>query len=77
MTKLVRSTLNFVGVASVLVGLYASVFGRGWSEWVYAAYDGVAIIESIGVIVPYFPFVPFWPLGLLLIGAFFIVSDKK
>ena len=77
MTKLVRSTLNFVGVASILVGLYALVFGRGWSEWVYAAYDGVAIIESIGVIVPYFPFVPFWPLGLLLIGAFFIASDKK
>ena len=47
MSKLMKITLNFVGVIAVLVGIYASIFGRDWSEWVYAAYDGVTIIESI------------------------------
>ncbi|MDG2249800.1 MAG: hypothetical protein P8N11_03060 [Gammaproteobacteria bacterium] len=77
MSKLMKITLNFVGVIAVLVGIYASIFGRDWSEWVYAAYDGVTIIESIESIVPYFPFVPFWPLGLVLVGALFIITDNK
>jgi len=54
------------GIVALIVGLIASSFGRAWSQ----------IIEYFDSFTPYFPGVPFYPLFIMILGAFLIVKSR-
>jgi len=64
------------GIVALIVGLIASSFGRAWSPQVYEFLFGFKIIESIDTFMPYFPGVPFYPLFIMILGAFLIVKSR-
>ena len=65
------------GIVAVGIGLVGSSFGRAWSPQVYDYLFEFRIIESIDSFMPYFPLVPFYPMFLILLGAFLIVKSKS
>ncbi len=64
------------GIVAVLIGLIGSSFGRAWSPQVYEFLFGFKIIESIDSFMPYFPLVPFYPIFVMMLGAFLIVKSR-
>ncbi len=64
------------GIVALIVGLIASSFGRAWSPQVYEFLFGFKFIESIDAFMPYFPLVPFYPMFIMMFGAFLIVQSK-
>jgi hypothetical protein len=72
----VRNMLLMVsGVVAVVIGLTGVSFGSAWSPQVYECLFGFKIIESIDTFLPYFPLVPFYPIFLMMLGAFMIVKS--
>ena len=72
-----RSLLFLVsGILAVAIGLIGSSFGSAWSPQVYDFLFGFKVIESIDVFAPYFPGVPFYPIFIMMIGAFLIVKSR-
>ena len=65
------------GIVAVLIGLIGSSFGRAWSPQVYEFLFGFKIIESIDSFMPYFPLVPFYPIFVMMLGAFLIVKSRS
>ena len=65
------------GFIAVLLGLTGSAFGSVWSPQVYDFLFGFKIIESIDTFMPYFPLVPFYPIFLMMLGAFLIVKSRS
>lgn len=65
------------GIVAVGIGLVGSSFGRAWSPQVYDYLFEFKIIESIDSFMPYFPLVPFYPMFLILLGAFLIVKSQS
>ncbi len=73
----IRQLLYFLsGFVAVVVGLIVSSFGRAWSPQVYDFLFGFEIVESIDAFMPYFPLVPFYPMFIMMFGAFLIVQSK-
>ena len=64
------------GIVAVVVGLIGSSFGRAWSPQVYEYLFGFNVVESIDAFMPYFPLVPFYPMFIMMFGAFLIVQSK-
>lgn len=64
------------GIVAVVIGLVGSSFGSSWSPQVYEFLFNFKIVESLDAFSPYFPLVPFYPLFLMLLGAFLIVRSK-
>lgn len=64
------------GIVMVLIGLAGIGFGSNWSAQAYELYAGIRIMEFIDTFMPYFPFVPFYPVALITFGAFLIVKSK-
>lgn len=64
------------GVVAVIIGLAGSGFGSVWSPQVYDFLFGFSVIESIDAFAPYFPLVPFYPIFIMMLGAFLIVKSK-
>ena len=72
-----RKLLFFVpGFVAVLLGLTGSAFGSVWSPQVYDFLFGFRIIEAVDTFMPYFPLVPFYPILLMMLGAFLIVKSR-
>jgi len=71
-----RKLVLVLGVIAVGIGLIGSSFGRAWSPQVYDFLFDFKIIESIDSFMPYFPLVPFYPMFLIMLGAFLIVKSK-
>ncbi len=71
-----RKLFLALGVVAVGIGLIGSSFGRAWSPQVYDFLFEFKIIESIDSFMPYFPLVPFYPMFLIMLGAFLIVKSK-
>ena len=69
--------LMLSGVLAILIGLLGSSFGRAWSPQVYDYLFGFGFVESIDTFMPYFPLVPFYPLSLVMLGAYLIVNSKN
>ena len=65
-----------MGVVSVFVGITGSSFGRTWSPQVYETLFEFKIVESLDAFTPYFPLVPFYPLFLMMLGAWLIVKSR-
>ncbi len=74
-----KSNLLFLvpGYLAVILGLTGSAFGSVWSPQVYDFLFGFKIIESIDTFMPYFPLVPFYPVFLIILGAFMIVKSRS
>ena len=62
------------GLAVVVAGLVGSTFGASWSPQVYEFLFAFRIIESIDAFMPYFPLVPFYPIFVIMLGAFLTVK---
>ncbi len=71
-----RKLFLALGVVAVGIGLIGSSFGRAWSPQVYDFLFEFKLIESIDSFMPYFPLVPFYPMFLIMLGAFLIVKSK-
>jgi len=68
--------LLVLGFAAVVTGLTGSSFGAAWSPQVYEFLFSFRIVESIDSFMPYFPLVPFYPLLIIMLGAFLIVKSR-
>jgi hypothetical protein len=64
------------GYVAVVIGLTASSFGSAWSPQVYDFLFGFGVVESIDAFMPYFPLVPFYPIFMIMSGAFLIVKSR-
>ncbi len=63
------------GIVAVLIGLIGSSSGSAWSPQVYEFLFAFDVIESIDTFMPYFPLVPFYPIFIMMLGAFLIVKS--
>jgi hypothetical protein len=64
------------GVVAVVIGLTGSSFGSAWSPQVYEFLFGFGIVESVDAFMPYFPLVPFYPIFIVMSGAFLIIRSR-
>lgn len=77
-TSGIRQVLFLIsGVVTVAVGLLGSSFARAWSPQVYEFLFGFKVIKSIDAFLPYFPLVPFYPIFIIMLGAFLIVKSRS
>ena len=73
----IRSLLFSVsGTVAVIVGLIGISFGSAWSLQVYELLFSIGAIEFIDSFMPYFPLVPFYPIFIIMLGAFLIVKSN-
>jgi len=73
----IRTLIYLVlGIVALIVGLIGSSFGRAWSPQVYDFLFGFKIIEYLDSFTPYFPGVPFYPIFIMMLGAFLIVKSR-
>jgi hypothetical protein len=68
--------LLLFGVVAIAIGLIGSSFGSAWSPQVYEFLFGFNVINFIDSFMPYFPMVPFYPLFIMILGAFLIIKSK-
>ncbi len=73
----IRQLLFMVsGIVAVVAGLIGSSLGRVWSPQVYEFFAGFELMVFIDSFTPYFPGVPFYPLFIMILGAFLIVKSR-
>jgi len=76
-TSGIRKLLFLVpGIVAVVIGLIGSSFGSAWSPQVYEFLFDFKVIESIDTFMPYFPLVPFYPIFIMMLGAFLIAKSR-
>ena len=76
-TGRIRKLLFLVpGIVAVVIGLIGSGFGSAWSPQVYEFLFAFKVVESIDTFMPYFPLVPFYPIFIMMLGAFLIVKSR-
>ena len=68
--------LLVLGIVAMAIGLIGSSFGSAWSPQVYEFLFGFQVITFIDSFMPYFPMVPFYPLFIMILGAFLIIKSK-
>jgi hypothetical protein len=71
-----KSLLSVAGIVAVVIGLIGSSFGSAWSPQAYEFLFGFEIVNSIDSFMPYFPLVPFYPIFIMILGAFLIVKSR-
>jgi hypothetical protein len=64
------------GIVMVAIGLTGSSLGSVWSPQVYEFLFSFGVVESIDAFMPYFPLVPFYPIFVIMSGAFLIVRSR-
>lgn len=72
-----QSLLLVSGVVTIVVGLIGSSFGSVWSPKVYEFLFDFRAIESVDTFMPYFPLVPFYPIFIIMLGAYLIVRSRS
>jgi hypothetical protein len=73
----VRNVLFLVlGVATLLIGLIGAGSGSVWTLQVYEFVYGINVIAFIEPFMPYSPLVPFYPMFIIMLGAFLMVKSK-
>ncbi len=76
-TVRIRKLLFLVpGIVAVVIGLIGSSLGSAWSPQVYEFLFAFEVISSIDTFMPYFPLVPFYPIFIMMLGAFLIVKSR-
>ncbi len=64
------------GIVAVVIGSIGSSLGSAWSPQVYEFLFAFEVIASIDTFMPYFPLVPFYPIYIMMLGAFLIVKSR-
>jgi ABC-type lipoprotein release transport system permease subunit len=64
------------GIVAVVIGLIGSSLGSAWSPQVYEFLFAFEVVASIDTFMPYFPLVPFYPIFIMMLGAFLIVKSR-
>ena len=64
-----------VGSAIVAVGLFAAVFGSLWSSTAQEVLYGYSMTRIPELFLPYWPFEPFLPLGIVGIGIYLVAAS--
>ena len=64
------------GVAAVATGLVGISFGSPWGKQAYEFGFSVPVLNTIGVYTPFFPFVPCFPIFLMMLGACLILKSR-
>ena len=64
------------GIMALVIGLLGSSLGSAWSPQVYEFLFAFDVIASIDIFMPYFPLVPFYPIFIMMLGAFLIVKSR-
>jgi membrane-bound ClpP family serine protease len=73
----IRKLLFLVaGIVALVIGLIGSSFGRAWSPQVYEFLFGFKIVIFIDSFMPYFPLVPFYPMFIMVLGAYLIAKSR-
>ncbi len=76
-TPEIRRPLFLVsGILAVVAGLIGNSFGSAWSPQVYEYLFRFRVVESLDAFAPYFPGVPFYPIFIIMLGAFLIVKSR-
>ena len=76
-TGRIRKFLFLVpAIVAIVFGLIGNSFGSAWSPQVYEFLFDFKVIESIDTFMPYFPLVPFYPIFIMMLGAFLIVKSR-
>ena len=76
-TGRIRKLLFLVpGIVAVVIGLIGSSLGSAWSPQVYEFLFAFEVIVFIDTFTPYFPLVPFYPIFIMMLGAFLIVKSR-
>ena len=76
-TGRIRKLLFLVpGTVAVVIGLIGSSLGSAWSPQVYEFLFAFEVIATIDTFMPYFPLVPFYPIFIMMLGAFLIVKSR-
>ena len=76
-TGRIQKLLFFVpGIVAVVIGLIGSSLGSAWSPQVYEFLFAFEVVASIDTFMPYFPLVPFYPVFIMMLGAFLIVKSR-
>jgi hypothetical protein len=73
---IIKLLLLASGISAVVIGLTGSSFGSAWSPQVYEFLYGIQVIAFIEPFMPYSPLVPFYPMFIMMLGAFLIVKSK-
>jgi hypothetical protein len=73
-SSLLQLAQKSLGLLIVIVGLVAFAFGSPWSKPAFKWFGSFDLMNTITQYVPYFPFVTFFPLLLVLIGCCLIVG---
>ena len=76
-TSMLQLAQKFLGLVFVIAGLVAFAIGRPWSKPAFQWVESFDLMNTITQYVPYFPFVTFFPLFLVLIGCWLIVGAAK
>jgi len=64
------------GVAAVATSLVGVSFGSPWGRQVYEFAASVPVLNTIGIYTPFFPFVPCFPIFLMMLGACLILKSR-
>ena len=64
------------GVAAVATSLVGISFGSPWGKQAYEFGFSVPVLNTIGVYTPFFPFVPCFPIFLMMSGACLILKSR-
>ena len=67
-----KHLFSVFGVAAILIGLAGSASGSVWSPQAYDFLFGFKVIASIEPFAPYSPGVPFYPIFVMMLGAFLL-----
>lgn len=64
------------GAVVVAIGLMGVTVGSPWGKQVYEFGFGVPALNTIGVYTPFFPFVPYYPIIVMMLGALLILKSR-
>lgn len=64
------------GTVVVAIGIVGVTFGSPWGKQVYEFGFSVPVLNTIGVYTPFFPFVPYYPIILMMLGALLILKSR-
>ena len=68
--------LLLAGSVAIVIGVAGSSFGSAWSPAIYDFLFQFKMVEVTDSFMPYFPLVPFYPLFVMMFGAFLIAKSR-
>ena len=68
--------LLLAGSVAIIIGVAGSSFGSVWSPATYDFLFQFKMVEVTDSFMPYFPLVPFYPLFVMMFGAFLIAKSR-